>query len=431
MECDGEQHFSHWHDPEHTQKRDIFKMEQAILNGYKIRRVSAIDVRESENWKDDLLQSILSSDDIFGYVSSIPHHAETYRIYELHLQNLEASTPGPEKKSPHCHTHQNQITMSVEHFRTGNPDIVFSSYPGSEFPHQCGGGYGYGGYGQYGTYGSCATYDHYNANKVDYNDGVSCGAPPMKPIVSDCNAPAPLKPATKCGPCAGAGSMEGFCGCGGACGCGGNCGGGCGCGSGSGSGSGCGKEGFAGAGDNACNLGCAKPAWWGDIGCQMPPKHCGAGSCGYYGADGAYKPQGQAGFETFDGAMAAYSCSPYAADAHTYVDTPIAGDCDATFGAQHKPGCNCVKCMMPYSAPYHVGPGCGRPTCRCKQCDGDCKCGAKQHEGHVLAAMKARAMRLKAGAMGGLEDIGEGLLKPRNLIIALLVAYLAYRLFRR
>jgi hypothetical protein len=276
--------------------------------------------------------------------------------------------------------------MSVENFRTGNPDIHYSGYPGSEFPHQCGGGYGYGGYGQYGTYGSCATYDHYNANKIDFGgDGVSCGAPPMKPIVSDCNAPAPLKPATKCGPC------------------------------------GDGVEGFAGAGDDGCHLGCAKPAWWGDVGCQMPPKHCGAGSCGYYGADGGYKTHGQAGFETFDGAMTAYS--PYAADAHSQGEVPVAGACDATFGAQHKPGCNCVKCMMPYSAPYHVGPGCGRPTCRCKQCDGDCKCGAVEEEMKLVAMAKARAMAMK--------DSAEDLLTPRNLIIALVVAYLAYRLFRR
>lgn len=310
--------------------------------------------------------------------------------------------------------------MSVENFRTGNPDIHYSGYPGSEFPHQCGGGYGYGGYGQYGTYGSCATYDHYNANKVDYNDGVSCGAPPMKPIVSDCNAPLPMKPATKCGPC---GGMEGFCGggcrCGGMCGCGGNCGGKCGCG----------MEGFAGAGDDACNLGCAKPAWWGDIGCHMPPKHCGAGSCGYYGADGGYRTHGQAGFETFDGAAAEYS--PYTNCAHSLADIPVAGACSASFEAQHNPGCNCVKCMMPYSAPYHVGPGCGRPTCRCKQCDGDCKCGAKEAEAGMLAQMQARAMAMKAGAMHGVEEVGERLMNPRNLIIALVVAYLAYRLFRK
>lgn len=285
--------------------------------------------------------------------------------------------------------------MSVEQFRTGNPNIHYSGYPGSEFPHQCGGGYGYGGYGQYGTYGSCATYDHYNANKVDYNadGGLSCGSAPMKPIVSDCNAPAPLKPATMCGPC------------------------------------GEGKEGFASAGDGACHLGCAKPAWHGDTGCQMPPKHCGAGSCGYYGADGDFRDHGQAGFETFDGAMQQIG-APYDAGAHSMGDSevPVAGACDATFGAQHNPGCNCVKCMMPYSAPYHVGPGCGAPSCRCKQCDGDCGCGASKES---KASLVSRAQAMKAGAMGGLQDIGAGLFNPRNLVIALLVAFLAYRMLRR
>ena len=262
--------------------------------------------------------------------------------------------------------------MSIENFRTGNPNIHFSGYPGSEFPHQCGGGYGYGGYGQYGTYGSCATYDHYNADKVDFGgDGVSCGTPPMKPVVSVCNATLPMKPATKCGPCGGA-------------------------------------EGFTGAGDDS-SLGCAKPVWWGDNGCQMPPKHCGAGSCGYYGADGGYKTHGQAGFEEFDGAMAAYS---------SYDDADVAGGCTAAFEAQHKPGCNCVKCMMPYSAPYHVGPGCGRPVCRCKQCDGDCKCGAKVVENKMLGLAAAKAQ-------------SERRLTPRSLVIALVVAYLAYRLFQK
>ena len=262
---------------------------------------------------------------------------------------------------------------TIEQFRTGNPTIQYSGYPGSEFPQQCGGGYGYGGYGQYGTYGSCATYDHYNADQVDYNDGVSCGSPLEAPTVSSCNAPLPPKPATTCGPCGGGG-----------------------------------VEGFADA-----HPGCAKPVWHGDAGCQMPPKHCGAGSCGYYGSDGEYRTHGQAGFETYDGAIGEYS--PYAADAHSLGDVIPAGGCSSSFEAQHNPGCNCVKCMMPYSAPYHVGPGCGEPTCRCGAgCSGNCKCGAGSSAAPLLLRRPAYNNNL-----------------IRNLLIAGAIAYLAYRLMRR
>ncbi len=41
-----------------------------------------------------------------------------------------------------------------EHFNAGNPPLSMSDYPGSEFPSQCGGGYGYGGSGDYAMYGS-------------------------------------------------------------------------------------------------------------------------------------------------------------------------------------------------------------------------------------------------------------------------------------
>ena len=50
-----------------------------------------------------------------------------------------------------------------EGFGAGMPPYLgYSGYPGSDFPKECGGGYGYGGYGHYGTYGGCATYDHYD-----------------------------------------------------------------------------------------------------------------------------------------------------------------------------------------------------------------------------------------------------------------------------
>lgn len=59
-----------------------------------------------------------------------------------------------------------------EGFNAGMPPYLgYAGYPGSDFPKQCGGGYGYGGYGHYGTYGGCATYDHYDIeNKNAYSN---------------------------------------------------------------------------------------------------------------------------------------------------------------------------------------------------------------------------------------------------------------------
>lgn len=34
-------------------------------------------------------------------------------------------------------------------------NLEYGSYPGTDFPSECGGGYGYGGKGHYGTYGGC------------------------------------------------------------------------------------------------------------------------------------------------------------------------------------------------------------------------------------------------------------------------------------
>jgi hypothetical protein len=59
-----------------------------------------------------------------------------------------------------------------EGFNAGyQPYLGYSGYPGSEFPSQCGGGYGYGGMGHYGTYGGCATQDHYDfEKKLDHTE---------------------------------------------------------------------------------------------------------------------------------------------------------------------------------------------------------------------------------------------------------------------
>lgn len=118
---------------------------------------------------------------------------------------------------------EDQYSMTVdtkEGFNAGyQPFLGYSSYPGSEFPSQCGGGYNLGGQGHYGTYGGCPTQDHYDFEKKL---------------------------------------------------------------------------------------------------------------------------------------------------AHTEYDD---------YDPMHKPGCSCVKCMQPYSFPYHAGPkACGNPYCKCGDCDGNCKC---------------------------------------------------------
>lgn len=52
----------------------------------------------------------------------------------------------------------------------------------------------------------------------------------------------------------------------------------------------------------------------------------------------------------------------------------------------HAYDCGCNLCQAPFSLPYHPGPGghmggmaqhkpCGRPYCRCADCDGNCSCG--------------------------------------------------------
>jgi len=239
----------------------------------------------------------------------------------------------------------------MEDFRTGNPSINFSGYPGSEFPQECGSGHG-GGHGSYGTYPSCGAQEHENANiAIDYNE-------PKRPVVSQCGAPLPQKNSTRCG-------IEGFTG-----------------------------------------------------GCQMPPHHHGAGSCGYCDFNGEYQDHGHSDddgpVENFEGNL-----SPYGSDAHSYNDIPVAGACSSTFNAQHNPGCECIKCMMPYSAPYAAGPNCRSPSCNCKRCDGDC-CGSNTvNKINKFNLIKARIAQAKQT------------ISSRNIIIALVIAYIAYRLFRK
>ena len=62
IELDGDQHFKQvakWKSPEHTQKRDLYKMKRAMKNGYTIIRLLQEDVWNNKyNWKKKLRKYI-------------------------------------------------------------------------------------------------------------------------------------------------------------------------------------------------------------------------------------------------------------------------------------------------------------------------------------------------------------------------------------
>ena len=66
---------------------------------------------------------------------------------------------------------EGEKTETKESFNAGTPPYLgYSGYPGSEFPSQCGGGYGYGGQGHYGTYEGCAPQEDYNFENPAFTD---------------------------------------------------------------------------------------------------------------------------------------------------------------------------------------------------------------------------------------------------------------------
>ena len=62
IELDGDQHFrqiSNWQSPDIIQKRDKFKMQQALQNGYSIIRIYQMDVhKDKNNWKNKIKEVI-------------------------------------------------------------------------------------------------------------------------------------------------------------------------------------------------------------------------------------------------------------------------------------------------------------------------------------------------------------------------------------
>jgi len=90
IELDGRQHFKqvrNWNVPEEIIKTDIFKMQTAIKEGYKIIRIFQEDVfKNNDVWLDEqLLPEIISEDRTSIFISSI------HDLYDGHISLLESN----------------------------------------------------------------------------------------------------------------------------------------------------------------------------------------------------------------------------------------------------------------------------------------------------------------------------------------------------
>lgn len=91
IELDGSQHFkqvSNWQSPEKTIKRDIYKMQKAIKEGYKIIRIFQEDVyKYDETWLEKtLMPEIQNMDRSPVFISS-----EIESLYDEHIKLYEAN----------------------------------------------------------------------------------------------------------------------------------------------------------------------------------------------------------------------------------------------------------------------------------------------------------------------------------------------------
>jgi len=89
IELDGRHHFeqvSNWDCPLYTMKKDIFKMQRAKENGYKIIRIYQPDVyKNNDEWlNENLLSEINNSDRTDIFISSIEN------IYDEHIKLIES-----------------------------------------------------------------------------------------------------------------------------------------------------------------------------------------------------------------------------------------------------------------------------------------------------------------------------------------------------
>ena len=153
----------------------------------------------------------------------------------------------------------------------------------------------------------------------------------------------------------------------------------------------------------------------------MPPKHCGGRPCGLNLAE-------VPSMENYDGTVGAagdvYPGAMPASCGLEPVTLPDVSDCDAQLNLRHDPGCTCTNCMAPYSMPYTLGPGCGKPRCRCKSCNGSCS-----DTGAAAAAPAAKRGMLNP--MSPLSHLLGARTPLANVIIALAAALLTYFLLTR
>lgn len=275
-----------------------------------------------------------------------------------------------------------------------------SAYPGSTFPLDC--KTGFGGKGSYGVYKSCETQDHAHANHVDWDPSiVTCGSGPERPYVSGCDKPVEYKPKSAC-------SIEGFDG-----------------------GDSCKPKFFAdeqcGAyppshcGSTKCgvpdaeNPGCKKPVWFADETCRLPYENCGSAPCNKklksVPTTNEGDIEGNDDMEGFDGAMTS-SCG-----ALKPVTLGDVSDCDAKLEVVHENSCYETKCDSTYSQPYFAAPGCGKPWSNC----------AKKEP--LVQRMEDRARTVNP--LREMKSVFGRHTFIANVVIALLVAALAYKLLTR
>lgn len=87
IEIDGEQHFRqvrNWNSPEEALKRDVSKMETALLNGYSIIRIYQPDIASDKlDWKELIVQNVQKYEKpTFLYFSTISN------IYDNHKKSM-------------------------------------------------------------------------------------------------------------------------------------------------------------------------------------------------------------------------------------------------------------------------------------------------------------------------------------------------------
>lgn len=92
VEVDGGQHFKQvmqWKSPDLHQQRDIYKMEEALLNEWKIVRISAKLVQRENvcDWQMKLMNAI-TSNLVYDSVAGDKEQVRVYKIHSEHINNI-------------------------------------------------------------------------------------------------------------------------------------------------------------------------------------------------------------------------------------------------------------------------------------------------------------------------------------------------------